>query len=172
MHVIFCFDFTHFRCYRKTQIGIFSGGKFSFHLIWFHNIFFISLVLFFRKFLFYFTTGLIISTPTGSTAYSMSAGASLVHPSVPGIILTPLCPHSLSFRPIVLPAGVELKVGWNTHSLTRINTHSHRHSQTHSNTPTHISTYLNLSDFGPPLKSEQAIIWYHSPECELASEFQ
>ena len=54
--------------------------------------------------------GLIISTPTGSTAYSMSAGASLVHPSVPGIVLTPICPHSLSFRPIVLPAGVELKV--------------------------------------------------------------
>lgn len=54
--------------------------------------------------------GLIISTPTGSTAYSMSAGASMVHPSVPGIVVTPICAHSLSFRPIVLPAGVELKI--------------------------------------------------------------
>ncbi|XP_047138339.1 NAD kinase isoform X1 [Hydra vulgaris] len=57
-----------------------------------------------------FGDGLIISTPTGSTAYSAAAGASMVHPSVPGIVLTPICPHSLSFRPIVLPAGVELKV--------------------------------------------------------------
>lgn len=54
--------------------------------------------------------GLIISTPTGSTAYSAAAGASMIHPSVPAIVVTPICPHSLSFRPIVVPAGVELKV--------------------------------------------------------------
>ncbi|KAL8601381.1 hypothetical protein ACOMHN_042385 [Nucella lapillus] len=54
--------------------------------------------------------GLIISTPTGSTAYSVAAGASMIHPNVPCILLTPICPHSLSFRPIVLPAGVEVKV--------------------------------------------------------------
>ena len=54
--------------------------------------------------------GLIVSTPTGSTAYSVAAGASMIHPSVPAIMVTPICPHSLSFRPIVVPAGVELKV--------------------------------------------------------------
>ena len=54
--------------------------------------------------------GLIISTPTGSTAYAMAAGASMAHPSVQSIIIAPICPHSLSFRPIVVPAGVELKV--------------------------------------------------------------
>lgn len=54
--------------------------------------------------------GLIISTPTGSTAYAMAAGASMCHPSVQSIIIAPICPHSLSFRPIVVPAGVELKV--------------------------------------------------------------
>ena len=54
--------------------------------------------------------GLIISTPTGSTAYAVSAGASMVHPSVPAIILCPICPHSLSFRPIIVPAGVEIKI--------------------------------------------------------------
>ena len=53
--------------------------------------------------------GLIISTPTGSTAYAVAAGASMIHPSVPAIMVTPICPHSLSFRPIVVPAGVELK---------------------------------------------------------------
>ncbi|XP_017838073.1 NAD kinase isoform X2 [Drosophila busckii] len=54
--------------------------------------------------------GLIVSTPTGSTAYAVAAGASMIHPSVPAILVTPICPHSLSFRPIVVPAGVELKI--------------------------------------------------------------
>ncbi|XP_011148633.1 NAD kinase isoform X2 [Harpegnathos saltator] len=54
--------------------------------------------------------GLIVSTPTGSTAYAVAAGASMMHPSVPAIMITPICPHSLSFRPIVVPAGVELKI--------------------------------------------------------------
>jgi len=54
--------------------------------------------------------GLIISTPTGSTAYAAAAGASMVHPNVPAIIVAPICPHSLSFRPIVVPAGVEIKI--------------------------------------------------------------
>ena len=54
--------------------------------------------------------GLIVSTPTGSTAYAVAAGASMIHPSVPAVMVTPICPHSLSFRPIVVPAGVELKV--------------------------------------------------------------
>lgn len=54
--------------------------------------------------------GLIISTPTGSTAYAMAAGASMSHPALPAIIITPICPHSLSFRPIVVPANVVLKI--------------------------------------------------------------
>lgn len=55
--------------------------------------------------------GVIVSTPTGSTAYAAAAGASMIHPNVPAIMVTPICPHSLSFRPIVVPAGVELMVG-------------------------------------------------------------
>uniref|UniRef100_A0AAV2JVN6 NAD(+) kinase n=1 Tax=Knipowitschia caucasica TaxID=637954 RepID=A0AAV2JVN6_KNICA len=54
--------------------------------------------------------GLIVSTPTGSTAYAAAAGASMIHPNVPAIMVTPICPHSLSFRPIVVPAGVELMI--------------------------------------------------------------
>ncbi|XP_032903788.1 NAD kinase isoform X2 [Amblyraja radiata] len=54
--------------------------------------------------------GVIVSTPTGSTAYAAAAGASMIHPNVPAIMITPICPHSLSFRPIVVPAGVELQI--------------------------------------------------------------
>lgn len=52
--------------------------------------------------------GMIISTPTGSTAYSLSSGGSIVHPLVPAVLLTPICAWSLSFRPLVLPASTPI----------------------------------------------------------------
>jgi NAD+ kinase len=54
--------------------------------------------------------GLIIATPTGSTAHSISAGGPIVHPRVESLTITPICPSSLSMRPIVLPDNRQLTV--------------------------------------------------------------
>lgn len=54
--------------------------------------------------------GYIVSTPTGSTAYNLSSGGPLLHPDLPGIALLPICAHSLSSRPIVIPSHVRLEL--------------------------------------------------------------
>lgn len=58
----------------------------------------------------YRADGLIVATPTGSTAYSMAAGGPIIHPQVPGIIITPICPFTLTNRPLIISDQGEIKI--------------------------------------------------------------
>ncbi len=58
----------------------------------------------------YTSDGLIVSTPTGSTAYSLSAGGPILDPRMGAFVIAPICPHTMTYRPLVVPASVQLDI--------------------------------------------------------------
>lgn len=58
----------------------------------------------------YIADGLIIATPTGSTAYGLSAGGPVVHPTMDAVVIVPICPHTLNARPLVVPSGEKISI--------------------------------------------------------------
>jgi len=96
--------------------------------------------------------GIIVSTPTGSTAYSLSAGGPILEGSMEAMVITPICPHCLSFRPIVIDAGSVVEV-----RCTRIN------EGTTVSIDGQISTGLSLDDVVSVYREQGSFLVVNNP---------
>ena len=103
--------------------------------------------------------GIIVSTPTGSTAYSLSAGGPIVHHSVKAMILTPICPRSLSFRPMVLPITdtIKFKVSKNAREIANIAADGQDLMELERNSELIVQQSLNPIPFVSATESD----WHH-----------
>lgn len=118
--------------------------------------------------------GLIVSTPTGSTAYALSAGGPLLHPSLGGIVMVPIAPHALSNRPIVLPetsvisveivAGRDASVNFDMQSFANLN---HKDKIIISRSTHHI-TFLHPEDWNYYHTLREKLHWNEYPSVEGA----
>ncbi|KAH8828198.1 NADH kinase [Flagelloscypha sp. PMI_526] len=111
--------------------------------------------------------GLIVSTPTGSTAYSLSAGGPIVHPSLSALVLTPICPRSLSFRPLVFPSSsvITLRIGDRSRSPAGISMDGRTSHTLHPGE----SVQIQASPFPVPCINRSSIE-SDSPDGEYSSE--
>ncbi|MFZ6820437.1 NAD kinase [Undibacterium sp. Ji22W] len=118
--------------------------------------------------------GLIVSTPTGSTAYALSAGGPLLHPSLGGIAMVPIAPHALSNRPIVLPetsvisveivAGRDASVNFDMQSFANLN---HKDKIIISRSTHHI-TFLHPEGWNYYHTLREKLHWNEYPSVEGA----
>ncbi|KAI9113089.1 hypothetical protein K1719_015614 [Acacia pycnantha] len=106
--------------------------------------------------------GVIVATPTGSTAYSTAAGGSMVHPNVPCMLFTPICPHSLSFRPVILPdsARLELKIPEDARSNAWVSFDGKRRQQLSRGDS--VCVYMSQHPLPTVNKFDQTGDWFHS----------
>ena len=118
--------------------------------------------------------GLIVSTPTGSTAYALSAGGPLLHPSLNGLVMVPIAPHALSNRPIVLPdsseivieiaAGRDISVNFDMQTFASL-MHQDRIIVKRS---THTVTFLHPQDWNYYNTLREKLHWNEYPSVEGA----
>ena len=100
----------------------------------------------------YKADGIILSTPTGSTAYNLSAGGPIVHPGLRVIIITPICPHTLTNRPLIVPSDMKVEIKVSTHE-----------PDTYLTLDGQIGVRLNSGDFVEVHKSESSVKLVKSP---------
>lgn len=85
--------------------------------------------------------GLIVATPTGSTAYALSAGGPILHPSLNLIALVPVCPHTMSNRPIVVKSEARLEILLHRAYAVRVRLDSHTHFDLQGNDKLEVTSY-------------------------------
>ncbi len=94
--------------------------------------------------------GIIVSTPTGSTAYSLSAGGPIIQPNIPAVIFAPICPHTLTFRPMVISSDSEIRIKVKTEGeKTFLTLDGQRGNQMHKND----EVMIRISDYALSLIS-------------------
>ncbi len=86
--------------------------------------------------------GLIVATPTGSTAYALSAGGPILHPALEAIALVPVAPHTLSNRPIVLKSGSKLEILMHRSDEARVRFDGHTHFDLHGDDKVTVTRYF------------------------------
>jgi NAD+ kinase len=104
----------------------------------------------------YFGDGVIVSTPSGSTAYNVSAGGPIISPTVQAMCITPICPHSLSFRPLVLPSDMVVTI-----VATRVNAGTTLFCDGQAGTPIEVHDKIIIR------KSPNDVLLLENPEARL-----